>query len=156
MQNDLILRKEDIVRLNIILTKVIDKSRIDCGLLINKSGRLITAQSEGVEFDKTAVAALVSSTFASTNSIASIIGEKEFSSLVQEGEVHHLYVASIDENTLLACIFDKRSNFEKVKKAIEEFTPYLRESLGKIYGNTASTPEMNIDGALNNLFNISN
>ncbi|MBN1983736.1 MAG: roadblock/LC7 domain-containing protein [Chitinivibrionales bacterium] len=145
MQKDLILSKEDIVRLNIVLTRIVDESRIDCALLINKSGRLVTVQSEGIEFDKTAAATLVASTFASTNSIASMIGEEEFTSIVQEGKDHHMYITLIDESTILSCIFDKRSNLEKVKERIELYLDHLRVILDKIYSNTPSSAELNFD-----------
>jgi hypothetical protein len=70
MEKDLILKKNDLQRLNVILTKVIDTARIDCALIINKSGRMITSQSETSEYNKTSLAALVSGNFASSSSIA--------------------------------------------------------------------------------------
>ncbi len=41
MEKDLILTKEDLYQLNLVLTRFVDTSRIDCAIIINKSGRMI-------------------------------------------------------------------------------------------------------------------
>ena len=145
MEKDLILTKEDVLKLNIILTKIVDKSRIECAILINRSGRMVASQSEGVDLDKTALAALLSSTFSSTDTIAGLIGEKTVNSLVQEGKNRHIYTAMIDDNTVLSCIFDKRSTYEKVKGCISEYLVNLTEALNTLYNNTISSPEINLN-----------
>ena len=59
MEKDLILKKEDIRQLNLVLTKIVDRARIECAILINKSGKMITSQSETSEYDKMSLAALI-------------------------------------------------------------------------------------------------
>lgn len=145
MEKDLILQKEDLRQLNLLLTKIVDKARIDCAILINKSGRMITSQSETSEYDKTSLAALISGNFASSSSIANLLDENEFTSMLQEGENKHIYIAQVDNDSILACIFDKRTNAEKIKFCIEELSSKLIKVLSKIYNNIVLDPELNID-----------
>lgn len=145
MEKDLILQKEDLRQLNLLLTKIVDKARIDCAILINKSGRMVTSQSETSEYDKTSLAALISGNFASSSSIANLLDENEFTSMLQEGENRHIYIVQIDDNSILACIFDKRTNAEKIKFCVEELSSKLTKVLSKIYNNILLDPELNID-----------
>ena len=149
MEKDLILRKEDIRQLNLLLTKIVDKARVDCVILINKSGRMITSQSETSEYDKMSLAALISGNFASSNSIANLLDENEFTSMLQEGENRHILISQVDVNSILACIFDKRSNAEKIKVCIEDFSSKLTKILSDIYSNILSDPELNLDVSAN-------
>ena len=145
MEKDLILNKEDVHNLNVILTRLIDNARVDCALLINKSGRLLTSQSETSEFDKTSLAALVTGSFASSCSIANMIGEEEFSGMVQEGSKRHIYVALIDEHTIITCIYDKRTNLAKVKSTIANHIQPLRNVLSTFYCDIVNDPYINLD-----------
>ena len=145
MKKDLILHKEDVYKLNLVLTQIVDKARIDCAIVINKSGKLITYQSETSDYDKTSLAALISGNFASSSSIANILDETEFTSMLQEGVNKHIYVFLLDENSILACIFDKRSNIEKIKTCINSCTPQLVQQLEAIYNNVISDPYINLD-----------
>ncbi len=145
MEKDLILKKDDLHRLNIVLTKIIDTARIDCAMIINKSGRLVATQSETSDYDKVSLSALISGNFASSVSIANMLNEKEFSSMLQEGKEKHTYISLVDQNTIFSCIFNKRTNVEKVKVCLNKFTPRLKEILQIIYNNIALDPELNID-----------
>ncbi len=145
MEKDLILTQEDLKRLNVVLTKIIDSGRIDCGLIVNKSGRLITSQAESSEYDTISLAALISGNFASSSSIANKLGEEEFTSMVQEGKDRHIYVHLVDTNTIFTAIFDKRSSIERVRNAIEEHQVKLLEALKIIYSAIELSPEINID-----------
>jgi predicted regulator of Ras-like GTPase activity (Roadblock/LC7/MglB family) len=145
MEKDLILKKNDLHRLNVILTKVIDTARIDCALIINKSGRMITSQSETSEYNKTSLAALVSGNFASSSSIANLLGEDEFSSMLQEGKEKHIFVSILDEQSIFTCIFDKRTTLAKIKTCLTKQSPKLIETLKVIYSNVALDPELNLD-----------
>ena len=143
---DLILHEEDIFGLNIVLTKMIDESRMDCALLINKSGRLVSAQSETSELDRTSLSALVTGTFTSSSSIARLLGEEEFSCMVQEGEKKGLYVIMVDFNSILACVYDnRRTTLDKVKTIVPIHMESLKRGLTKIYENVMLDPELNID-----------
>jgi predicted regulator of Ras-like GTPase activity (Roadblock/LC7/MglB family) len=142
---DLIIKKEDIHRFNILLTKIVDNARIDCAMLINRSGRLITTQSETNEFDKTSLAALICGNFASSSSIATLIGETSFTCMVQEGEKRHIYISLLDDNTIMACLFDNRSSVEKIKLCLSTYGAPLIDYLTIFYERMESNPDINLD-----------
>ena len=144
-QSNMILDNEDITNLNVVLTQIIDNARAHSILLINKSGRLITSQCENSEYDRTALAALISGGFASSNQIANIIGETEFSATYQEGKENHIYVTLVDKNTILSAIFNKRTTVNRVRKVINTYKPDLAEILQEIYSRFDSDPDVNLD-----------
>ncbi|MBD3392100.1 MAG: roadblock/LC7 domain-containing protein [Chitinivibrionales bacterium] len=145
MEHDVILSREDARRLNVVLTRLVDKARIDCVLLINKSGRLITSQSETSDFDRTALAALIAGAFASTTAVANMIGENEFTALYHQGKKRNTHICLVDDSTILTVLFDKRTTLDKVRHFIKEYNPDLRKALKKFYGNVQSDPNVNID-----------
>ncbi len=145
MSHDLILLEDDFHRLNVSLTKLIDKARLDCALLINKSGRMLTSQSESGDIDKTALSALVVGSFVSTTNIANMLGETEFTSMYHQGSRKHIRVSLVDENTLLTVIFDNRTTLEKVKQYTKQASEELRETLSVAYSHIETNPEINLD-----------
>lgn len=142
---DLVLREEDIYRFNVILTKLVDKARIDYVFLINKSGRLLTSQSESSQIDKLGFSALVAGSFASTTCIANMIGENEFTSMFHQGKKKQIFISQVDDNTILTMIFDRRTTLDKVKLFTKEYTPELAVALKNCYGNFESDPDINLD-----------
>jgi predicted regulator of Ras-like GTPase activity (Roadblock/LC7/MglB family) len=142
---DLVLREEDIYRVNVILTKLVDKARIDYVFLINKSGRMLTSQSEASNIDKSGFSALVAGSFASTTCIANMIGENEFTSMYHQGKKKHIFISQVDDNTILTMIFDRRTTLDKVKLFTKEYAPELQDALKNCYGNFESDPSVNLD-----------
>jgi predicted regulator of Ras-like GTPase activity (Roadblock/LC7/MglB family) len=145
MQHDFVLTLEDARRLNLILTKLVDSARIDCVLLINKSGRLLTSQSETADFDKTSLAALIAGAFASTTAVANMIGEAEFTALYHQGKKRNTHICLVDDNTILTVLFDKRTTLDKVRHFIKQYSEELRGALSSFYSRTVSDPNLNID-----------
>jgi predicted regulator of Ras-like GTPase activity (Roadblock/LC7/MglB family) len=147
MSHDVILTRDDAHRLNLVLTKLVDSARIDCVMLINKSGRLLTSQSETADFDRTSLAALIAGAFASTTAVANMIGESEFTALYHQGKKRNTHICLVDDNTILTVLFDKRTTLDKVRHFIKEYTGELRDALSTFYAGVKSDPDLNIDGA---------
>jgi len=145
MNEDLILEVEDIHRLNVILTQLIDKSRIDCALLINKSGRLLTSQAESGDLDKTAFAALVVGSFVSSTMIANMIGENEFTSMYHQGQKKHSFIAQVDNNTIITILFDNRTTLDKVKTYSKKYNIELAKVLRESYDRVSNNPYINLN-----------
>ena len=145
MERDIVLEAEDIYRLNLVLTKIVDLGQCDIAMLINKSGRLISYQAETSAHDKVSIAALVSGSFASSVAVARLIGETEFETLYQEGVIHHLFVSQIDENNILCVVFTDRSNLKRAKIVIEDHKPQIDEILEKMYSKVIADPFLNLD-----------
>ncbi len=145
MVNDLVLGQEEVHKFNVVLTKLIDKARVDCVLLINKSGRLLTSQSETADFDRTSLAALIVGAFMSSTTIANIIGEDEFTSMFHQGKKRHTFILQIDENTIMAILFDHRTTIDKVRMYSQMYSDEIREALALAYSRFDSDPNINLD-----------
>lgn len=86
-----------------------------CVLLVDRSGQLITAVGERPKFDTTAFASLAAADFAANDQLASMIGEREFSSLFHQGQKESMYLADVVHRVILIVLFDKRTTLGLVR-----------------------------------------
>jgi predicted regulator of Ras-like GTPase activity (Roadblock/LC7/MglB family) len=142
---DMILFPEDIDRLNLVLSQLVAKSDLLLAVLINKDGRLLTNQGSLDKVDVVSMAALVAGNTASTLAIAQLLGETEFSTMYHQGKNKHIYLASIDENTFLALVFDDRTNIDRVKVFIRQFDRQLKAGLVQVYDKTEDQVNLDLD-----------
>ena len=112
------LIEEDIEELNDALDDLLFKSEAATALVIDKGGFVITQRHQRGsrhEFDTTTIAALSAASYAATESIASLVSEKNFSSVYQQGEHFSLLVVNIDQYCLLAVIFGAQISAGAIK-----------------------------------------
>jgi predicted regulator of Ras-like GTPase activity (Roadblock/LC7/MglB family) len=112
---DFVLYKEDLDRLNKILSHLITESASAYVLLINKDGNLISQVGFSPNIDVTSLAALAAGSFASTKAIATLIGETEFSVMFHQGAKENIHISLVDEDVIMVLIFDDRTNLGLVK-----------------------------------------
>jgi len=142
---DMILFPEDIDRLDAILLPLTQKANLLLAVLINKDGRLLTNQGQLENVDIVSLAALVAGNTASTLAIAHLVGETEFCTMYHQGKHKHIYVASIDDNTFLAVIFDDRTNIDRVKVFARQFDRQLKEALQRVYDKSEEQVDLDMD-----------
>ncbi|MFM1769622.1 MAG: hypothetical protein RJA22_2151 [Verrucomicrobiota bacterium] len=97
--------EEDLGEFNAALRDLLFKSEATIGFIIDKGGFVVTQFGEAPDFDVMTLAALGAASFAATESIAGLLGEKNFSSVYQQGERYSVLVLNIDEHCLLTVIF---------------------------------------------------
>jgi predicted regulator of Ras-like GTPase activity (Roadblock/LC7/MglB family) len=146
---DMILFPEDIDRLDNILMPLTKKASLLLAVLINKDGRLLTNQGEFETVDIVSLGALVAGNSASTQAIAHLVGETEFSSMYHQGKDKHIYIASVDDETFLALIFDDRTNIDRVKVFARQFDRQLKDALVQVYNKTED--QVDLDWDMNNV-----
>ncbi len=145
MEKDIILRAEDLYQLNLVLTAILDSSQAELAMVINKSGRLITWQAETSTFNTESIAALVTGSFASSCSVANLIGEKEFESMYQEGTNNHVFIAQVDSHNILTLVFTGRTKLNRVKLGVENHRNALLPIIETIYRGVVNDPFLNLD-----------
>ena len=64
-------------------------------LLITRQGNMLASAGETSYLNTTAMAALVAGMFAATREVARIVGEPQFSILLQQGEKRHIHISLI-------------------------------------------------------------
>jgi predicted regulator of Ras-like GTPase activity (Roadblock/LC7/MglB family) len=82
--------------------------------LIDRDGQPIAFHGDIGNMDTTSFASLAAGNVAATSSMAKLIGEDAFPSVVHEGEEESIYICVIGR-TLLVVIFDQRSTLGLVK-----------------------------------------
>ncbi len=132
---DFVLYKEDIDRINKILSHLITESASSYVLLINKDGNLISQVGFSPKINATTLAALAAGSFASTKAIATLIGETEFSMMFHQGEKENIHISLVDEDVIMVLIFDDRTNLGLVKLIAGKAKAKLNEVLMDIKNN---------------------
>jgi predicted regulator of Ras-like GTPase activity (Roadblock/LC7/MglB family) len=133
--SDVILYKEDIDRLNSILQALVSETKILSALLINKDTRLLAHQGSLAMFDMSALAALIVGSFASTQAIAGLIGEHEFATMSHSGKSKNLLISLVDDNTIIATVFDRSIQMPTVSACIEKHIGLFQQALAAIGRN---------------------
>src|SRR5436309_13804625 len=106
---DLVLHEEEFARIR----EVISRLRTECNakliFLVDKNGQQIAANGELNSIDTTALASLAAGNVAATDSLARLIGEKEFSVLFHEGERDNLHIPVVAVWVIILDVFDARA-----------------------------------------------
>jgi predicted regulator of Ras-like GTPase activity (Roadblock/LC7/MglB family) len=109
------LIEDDIRELDGALREFIGQTSATAALLIDKGGFLLTHQGEAGDVDFTTLGALASGAFMASQTIAGLVGEKNFNSTFQQGEKSSLFVTDVDEFCLLVVLFKSQTGVGLVK-----------------------------------------
>jgi predicted regulator of Ras-like GTPase activity (Roadblock/LC7/MglB family) len=109
-----ILQEHQFQKLKSVLARV----RVECAaravFLVDRDGQPIAFDGEIGDMDTTSFASLAAGNVAATSSMAKLIGEDVFPSVVHEGEHESIYISVIGRS-LLVVVFDQRSTLSLVK-----------------------------------------
>ena len=133
--SDLVLHEEEYQRIREVITRLRGECNAKVVFLVDKNGQQIAAEGELEAIDTTALASLAAGNVAATDSLARLIGEKEFSILFHEGERDNLHISVVGGKVILVVIFDERSSLGlvrlRVKKGSSELASILEVMLKK-------------------------
>jgi len=133
--NDLVLHEEEFTRIREVISRLRTECNAKVVFLVDKNGQQIAAIGELASIDTTALASLAAGNVAATDSLARLIGEKEFSVLFHEGERDNLHISVVGGRVILVVIFDERSSLGlvrlRVKKGSTELAVILDVMLKK-------------------------
>ncbi|MEE9292329.1 MAG: roadblock/LC7 domain-containing protein [Acidobacteriota bacterium] len=133
--SDLVLHEEEYQRIREVITRLRGECNAKVVFLVDKNGQQIAAIGELETIDTTALASLAAGNVAATDSLARLIGEKEFSILFHEGERDNLHISVVGGRMILVVIFDERSSLGlvrlRVKKGSSELATILEVMLKK-------------------------
>ncbi len=123
------LIEEDIRVLDAALAEFLGQSAATVALVVDKGGFLITHQGDVGEVDLTTLGALASGAFMASQTIAGLVGEKNFSSTFQQGERISVFVSEIDTHCLLVVLFKSQSGAGLVKYYSGNCTSIIAQQL---------------------------
>lgn len=126
-QDRLVFYAQDIGRLDGELDGFLEFSGAQCAILIDREGHLVTRRGDAGGASMEALSALVAGSFAATREIARILGEDAFNTLSHQGGHQSIQVSTVGERTLLAVVWDQRSNLGLVRFYAQETTKRLEQ-----------------------------
>ncbi len=152
-QNRLVFYARDVERLDGELDAFLELSNARSALLIDKEGHLVTRRGEPIQAGSVeSIAALVAGSFAATREMARLLGEQQFTSLFHQGQRDSIQLQLIGDRTLLAVVFDDRTNLGLVRfyaqEAVRNIEGILRElSEGRSEGTEQLSERFGEDAA---------
>lgn len=91
---------------NQILSDVLKRSGALTALMVTKEGVSVSEAGDTTYLNTTAMAALLAGMFSATREVARMVGEKQFSILLQQGETRNIHISLIRESRMMVVIFD--------------------------------------------------
>jgi predicted regulator of Ras-like GTPase activity (Roadblock/LC7/MglB family) len=106
-------------------------------LMVDRDGQPIAFHGEIGDMDTTSFSSLAAGNVAATSSMAKLIGEDEFPSVVHEGERESIFISVIGRS-LLVVVFDQRSTLGLVKLRTKKATYKVASILEDIARDSAN------------------
>jgi len=120
-----VVSQEQLEKIDEILSEQLIKIGVDCVIIIDMAGNIITAKDNGTSrYDVYSFAALAAGNFATVDAMAKLVGEQEFSLLFHKGTDCNIHFSKVDEELLLITMFGKHISLGflrlNVVKALEQ------------------------------------
>lgn len=120
-----VVSQEQLEKIDEILSEQLIKIGVDCVIIIDMAGNIITAKDNSTsKYDVYSFAALAAGNFATVDAMAKLVGEQEFSLLFHKGTDCNIHFSKIDEELLLITMFGKHISLGflrlNVVKALEQ------------------------------------
>src|SRR5437764_1479623 len=100
---------------NVESFKNLKKAEADLTVVIDRGGNVISQFGDRDVTDVTIIAALAAGSFAATRELARRIGEVEFNALFHQGNGSHMFMNSVDEDTIMITVFGTRTTVGLVR-----------------------------------------
>jgi predicted regulator of Ras-like GTPase activity (Roadblock/LC7/MglB family) len=110
-----------------ILEELIANSKALTVLLITKQGTVLATAGDTGYLNSTAVAALVAGMFTATREVARLVGENQFSILLQQGELRHIHISLVASESMMVIIFEDHNRIGMVRHHAKKAGEQLAE-----------------------------
>jgi len=114
-----------------ILDELVIKTEAITALVISRQGICLGQAGTAASLNSTALAALVAGMFSATKEVANIVGEDQFSILLQQGEKRHIHISLIGAKCMMVIVFEDYSRIGKVRFAARGVSSSLLRILEK-------------------------
>ena len=108
-----------------LLSGLVKRSEAITALLISREGICISKVGNVESLNSTALAALVAGMFAATKEVANIVGEEQFSILLQQGEKRHIHISLIGQRSMMIVVFEDYRRIGRVRHEARTISPDL-------------------------------
>ena len=123
-----VVSQEQLEKIDEILGDQLINIGIDCVIIIDMAGNIITAKDNGAsKYDVYSFAALAAGNFATVDAMAKLVGEQEFSLLFHKGTDCNIHFSKIDEELLLITMFGKHISLGFLRLNVVEAIEQIRK-----------------------------
>src|SRR5688500_13932778 len=113
-QTPFIIQEHQFQRMKAVIARLCVECAARVVFLVDRDGQTIAFHGEIGDMDMTSFSSLAAGNVAATSSMAKLIGEDTFPSVVHEGERESIFISVINRS-LLVVVFDERSTLGLVK-----------------------------------------
>lgn len=110
-----VLTIQDVATLDGVLGDFLKKAEAELTVVIDRGGNVISQFGDMDAMDVTVIAALAAGSFAATRELARRIGEVEFNALYHQGNGSHMFMNSVDDETIMITVFGSRTTVGLVR-----------------------------------------
>ena len=125
----MIFYEKDIQRLDAELDAFLELSHARSAMLIDIDGHPVTRRGEPSSGSDDSIAALIAGSFAATRELARLLGEENFTQMFHQGQRDSIQLTMVSSRTILAVLFDQRTNLGLVRFYAQESVRRLHEQL---------------------------
>lgn len=145
-QDRLVFYEQDVGRFDGELDGFLEFAGARCAILIDREGHLVTRRGDASGNSMDSLSALIAGSFAATREIARLLGEEAFNTLSHQGAHQSIQISMVGERTLLAVVWDERSNLGLVRFYAQETTKRLERIFEDIAQRPADdNPDVSLD-----------
>jgi predicted regulator of Ras-like GTPase activity (Roadblock/LC7/MglB family) len=126
---------EDVAALDGILAEFLQKAEAELTVIIDRGGNVISQYGDMTVLDVTIIAALAAGSFAATKELARRIGELEFNALYHQGNGNHIFMNSVDDDTIMITVFGPRTTVGLVRFYSSSAALKVGELMKSLQGN---------------------
>ena len=132
-----IIREHQFQRIKNALARLCAEAAARVVFLVDRDGQPIAFHGDIGEMDTTSFSSLAAGNVAATSSMARLIGEDQFPSVVHEGERESIFISVIGRS-LLVVVFDERSTLGLVKLRTKKATYVVASILEDVAHDSAN------------------
>lgn len=128
---------QDVANIDAVLQHYIESAEADLVVVVDKGGNVMSQFGDDEILDITIIAALAAGSFAATKELARRIGEVEFNALYHQGNGSHIFMSSIDDDTIMITVFSSATTVGLVRHYSADAATRLAEILDAMRGKIA-------------------
>jgi predicted regulator of Ras-like GTPase activity (Roadblock/LC7/MglB family) len=98
-----------------ILERMVADAGAITALLVTKEGNAVAKAGDTGYFDTNAMAALVAGMFSATREVARMVGESQFSILLQQGQNRHIHISLVTDALMMVVVFEDYQRIGRVR-----------------------------------------
>ena len=136
-ETPVIIKEEQFQRIKQVLERLCAEAAARVVFLVDRDGQPIAFHGEIGDMDTTSFSSLAAGNVAATSSMAKLIGEDQFPSVVHEGERESIFISVIGRS-LLVVVFDDRSTLGLVKLRTKKATFTVASILEEVARDSAN------------------